>query len=198
MDGGSDAGTGMDGGIGDSGLPTCGEAFIAFRFHFEGEIVHEDCLPLRDGVVQTNGMDCTYHDVLAGAYATETTDGFAGIEAVLGGRPFDATGAVADWTTIRLAGSASPFCPPDDLDGFCNYDANAPPGCRFEVTRAGTLGNLVEARLTEPCRLPFSDVIGPSTRRPIVDALQFRGPLSLVLEADASMPECDAGSDGGM
>lgn len=158
-------------------LAACGEQFIAAETNLPDAGRITVCQPLSADGITVDVSNCIP------IYATATGNSGFSLSAAGNGTPFSALGPTM--LGVGLIGRGSPCA---SADGYCSY-RTGPMVCRAVVTRAGRVGDSVEAEIREPCRLFGTD--GVETL--IVDRLRVRGVLRLRFEINQQTH-----SDGGV
>lgn len=159
----ADAGTVADA---EPALAACGPEFIAVETDFPDAGRITLCQPLTSDGVAVDVSSCIPRQTEArgDARLTVSTGGDGSAFAVLGPTTL----------AVGLIGSGPPCTAANAL---CSY-RTGPRVCRAVVTRAGRVGDTVEAEVREPCRLFNDEGVEALT----VDRLSVRGVLRLRYE----------------
>ena len=147
-------------------LAACGDQFIAAETDLPGAGRVTICQPLTADGIAIDVSNCNP------IQTSGTGDAGFSLSTAGNGTAFSSLGATM--LGVGLIGRGPPCA---EADGFCSY-RTGPAFCRAVVTRAGRVGDTVEAEIREPCRLVGDDGVEAL----IVDRLRVRGVLGLRFE----------------
>jgi hypothetical protein len=170
-------------------LPDCGEEFIAIEVDREGGERSRWCSPLTSDHLAVDVSSCA-PEFTSGEGTGDPVVDFAGT-----GRMFSALGPAP--ITVSLQGRGLPCGAPDARCDFRTYGSP----CNAVVTRAGGVGDTVEAVLRDACVMTHTSEDGQTMYRMNLRGLRIRGVLRLryeinrpshfdggLLAADCSVP----------